>query len=82
MDLEKIREGSGGSPGGLEGVERTFWKDRKGRESRRYLEYLTEVREVLGGSPAGPGAVGMPSQRAGRGREALLLGRKGLGGPI
>ena len=40
-----------------------------------------EVREGLGGPPGGPGVVGRPTLRSGRGWEANPVVREGSGGP-
>ena len=61
------REKLGGPPGGPRRVGLTTRRARKGRNTHM------EGWEGSGGPPGGPGGVG----RAGRGREALTVGRQG-----
>ena len=50
------------------------------KEGQEEWEALQESQEWLGGPSGGPAVVGRPSQRARRGQQAYLVGRKGLGG--
>ena len=80
-------------------VGKTFRKAGRGQEESDFLkegqdnwQALQDGREGSRVPPAGPGGVGRPSWNAGKGCEALLLGRegsvgptggwKGLGGPL
>ena len=64
-------------------VKKFFWRDKRVGRGRESLpagwEWLRSPLGRLGGvrsPPEGPGGMRSPSQRAGRGREALLEGRK------
>lgn len=64
--LLKVREGSGGTPGGYAHVQRTG-----GRET------LEEVQDGLGGPRTGPVVVGSPTRRSGTIWEAFPVVRDG-----
>ena len=68
-DLQEVREGSGGP---------RVWPERVERLSRKTL---LEDRWGSEGPPGGLGGVERPSQRAGTGWEALLVGWHGSGDP-
>ena len=68
--LPKVREGSGGLPGGPRRVGRPSQKyERPFRRSKRGLEAVWEVLGGLGVPPKGLGVVVRPSQRFGQGRK-------------
>ena len=59
-----------------------FQWDGNGREAHPDgWKALLDIQEWCGGPPEGPGVVGRPNQRAGRGQEALPKSREWSGGP-
>ena len=79
----KVREGSGGTPGGLEGVSRpSRWAGRSPKALPEVWAAHPKVQGVSREPSEGLGGGGRPTWRSGSCREAHLEVREGLGGPL